>query len=192
MTREELRELGLSDEQIDKVMASHGKDVQSANAKADNLRSEIEKYKENSSKADELQAKLDEIEQGNLSEMQKLQKELEKSNARTAELEKSIAISNQRKSYMDELKLTSEQVAQIVKDDGTVDVVALGKIVSEKEVASANAKEQEIANNSANPNGSNSNGSNENDDKTADVQFAENITFGTAGKEAQSAQDYYK
>lgn len=49
MNREELKELGLSDEQIDKVMASHGKVVNSIKEKADKvdaLESQIEDYKQ--------------------------------------------------------------------------------------------------------------------------------------------------
>ncbi|MCM3110677.1 phage scaffolding protein [Lederbergia lenta] len=48
MNREELKELGLSDEQIDKVMASHGKVVNATKEKADkveSLESQIEDYK---------------------------------------------------------------------------------------------------------------------------------------------------
>ena len=48
MTREELKELGLTDEQIDKVMASHGKALNAVRDKADKveiLESQIEDYK---------------------------------------------------------------------------------------------------------------------------------------------------
>ncbi|GAE32439.1 hypothetical protein [Halalkalibacter hemicellulosilyticus] len=37
MNREELKALGLTDEQIDKVMASHGKTLNDVKAKADKL-----------------------------------------------------------------------------------------------------------------------------------------------------------
>lgn len=49
MNREELKELGLSDEQIEKVMISHGKVVNSTKEKADKvdgLESQIEDYKQ--------------------------------------------------------------------------------------------------------------------------------------------------
>ena len=48
MTREELKALGLTDEQIDKVMASHGKTLNEVKEKADKvdgLESQIEDYK---------------------------------------------------------------------------------------------------------------------------------------------------
>ena len=48
MTREELKELGLTDEQIEKVMASHGKALNAVKDKADKvetLESQVEDYK---------------------------------------------------------------------------------------------------------------------------------------------------
>jgi myosin heavy subunit len=82
MNREELKELGLSDEQIDKVMASHGKVVNSIKEKADkveSLESQIEDYKQQLADRDkqleelgekvkdneELTAKIDELKQQN-------------------------------------------------------------------------------------------------------------------------------
>lgn len=184
MKREDLQTLGLTDEQIEKIMAEHGKDVQSANAKA-------EKYKTDADKAKELQAKLDEIEANNLSDLEKMQKELEKATARTAELEKNIAITNQRNSYMEKLKLTGEQALKVVKDDGTVDIEALSAIVAEKETSAANAKEQEIAKGATNPGGGSAGGSGE-DEKPADVKNAESLSFAGVGKDAQTARDFYK
>ncbi|MEN2467896.1 phage scaffolding protein [Ornithinibacillus sp. JPR2-1] len=80
MTREELKALGLSDEQIDKVMEAHGKVVNSTKAKADkvdSLESQIEDYKtqladrdtqlEELKKIDAegLKAKIDELQKAN-------------------------------------------------------------------------------------------------------------------------------
>ena len=49
MSREELKELGLTDEQIDKVMASHGKAIKETKEKADKVESlegQIDDYKQ--------------------------------------------------------------------------------------------------------------------------------------------------
>lgn len=49
MSREELKELGLTDEQIDKVMASHGKAIKETKEKADkaeSLEGQIDDYKQ--------------------------------------------------------------------------------------------------------------------------------------------------
>src|SRR5690554_1450014 len=56
MTREELKALGLTDEQIEKVMASHGKALNEYKEKAekvDTLESQIEDYKGQLSERDE-------------------------------------------------------------------------------------------------------------------------------------------
>lgn len=71
---------------------------------------------------------------------------------------------------MEKLKINAEQAKTVVKDDGSLDYDALGKITSEKETAAAQAKEQEIANNSKNPGGGTAGGENK---KTADVENAE-------------------
>lgn len=164
MKREELIAMGISEENADKIMADYGSSVQKANAKANDL-------KEKADKADELQRKLDEIEQGNLTEIEQANKNLEKANARIAELEKAQSIATQRANAASKFKVTAEQAAQIVKDDGTFDYDVLGKIISEKETAAAQAKEQEIANGSTNPGGGNAGGDKEKPeaDKTAEA-----------------------
>src|SRR5690625_961242 len=61
MNREELKKIGLSDEQIDKVMASHGKVVNSIKEKADqvdSLESQIEDYKQQIAERDDQLAEL--------------------------------------------------------------------------------------------------------------------------------------
>lgn len=68
MNREELKELGLTDEQIDKVMASHGKVVNSIKEKADKvdgLESQIEDYKKQIADRDTQLEELGEKAKGN-------------------------------------------------------------------------------------------------------------------------------
>ena len=83
MTREELLAMGLTEEQVDKVMADHAKVVQAANAKAD-------KYKTDAQKAADLQKQLDEIEQQNLSELEKEKKAREAAEKQAADLQKQL------------------------------------------------------------------------------------------------------
>lgn len=95
MNREELKALGLSDEQIDKVMASHGKVVNSIKDKADKvegLESQIEDYQQqikdrdkqldNLSKQvkdnEELTAEIDRLKEENKTATQELQDKLDK------------------------------------------------------------------------------------------------------------------
>lgn len=158
MKREDLTALGLTDEQIEKIIAENSKDIQNANKNADKYKTELETLKATVPNAEELQKKIDEMEQGKLTELEKLTKDLEKSNQKVAELEKSAAIRDQRESAAEKFKVTAEQAKQIVKDDGAFDYDVLGQIIADKESAAALAKEQEIANLSANPGGQGANG----------------------------------
>ena len=133
------------------------------------------------------QKKLDEMEAGNLTELEKANKALETANQQIADMQKKNAIRDQREALMEKLKINAEQAKTVVKDDGSIDYDALGKITSEKETAAAQAKEQEIANNSENPGGGTAGGENK---KTADVENAESISFGEPAKNAE-AKDHY-
>lgn len=83
MTREELISMGLTEEQVEKVMADHAKVVQAANAKAD-------KYKTDAQKAADLQQQIDKIEQQNLSELEKEKKAREEAEKQAADLQKQL------------------------------------------------------------------------------------------------------
>ena len=127
------------------------------------------------------------MEAGNLTELEKANKALETANQQIADMQKKNAIRDQREALMEKLKINAEQAKTVVKDDGSLDYDALGKIISEKETAAAQAKEQEIANNSENPGGGTAGGENK---KTADVENAESISFGEPAKNAE-AKDHY-
>lgn len=158
MKREDLIALGLTDEQVEKVIAENSKDVQNANKNAEKAKKELDDLKTSAVNAEELQKKIEEIEQSKMTETEKIAKELEKSNARVAELERNIAIRDSRAAAAEKFKVTAEQAKQIVKDDGSFDYDVLGTIIAEKETAAANAKEQEIAHNSTNPGGQSGDG----------------------------------
>lgn len=173
MTREELIAMGVSDENADKIMADYGSSIQKANAKAN-------EYKAKAVTADELQKKLDELEAGQLTEVEKANKALEAANEQIAKLKKDNAIRDQREAAMTNFKITAEQAKTVVKDDGSLDYEYLGKIMSDKETAAAQAKEQEIAKNQDVPGGGSATGGN-GDDKTEAEKVAENIGKSLAG-----------
>ena len=91
---------------------------------------------------DELLKKLDELEAGQLTEVEKANKALEAANEQIAKLQKDNAIRDQREAAMTNFKITAEQAKTVVKDDGSLDYESLGKIMSDKETAAAQAKEQ--------------------------------------------------
>lgn len=180
MKREDLAAMGLTDEQIEKVIAENGKDVQTANAKATKNNAELERLQG-------IEKEFNAMKDQNLSEQEKAAKQLEEANKRIAELEKAQTLATQRTNAADKFKITAEQAAQVVKDDGSFDFEVLGKIISDKETAAAQAKEQEIANGSTNPGGGSAGGS---ESKTADVENAEKITFGNASA-SEEAKNHY-
>ena len=182
MKREELIAMGISEENVEKIIADYGSAVQREQAKAAELKAKADS-------ADELQKKLDEMEAGNLTELEKANKALETANQQIADMQKKNAIRDQREALMEKLKINAErsQAKSVVKDNGSLDYDALGKITAEKETAAAQAKEQEIANNSENPGGGTAGGENK---KTADVENAEKISFGKPAESAE-AKDHY-
>ena len=149
-------------------------------------------YKAKADTADDLQKQLDELQAGNLTELEKANKELDTANQKIAELEKAQAIATQRASAASKFNVTAEQAAQIVKDDGSFDYDVLGKIISEKETAAAQAKEQEIAKGSTNPGGGTS-GGNKDNEKTEAEKAAESIgkTLAGTNQAAKSVVDSY-
>lgn len=181
MTREELIAMGVSDENADKIMADYGSSIQKANAKAN-------EYKAKAGTADELQKKLDELEAGNLSEIEKANKALDAANQQIAELQKNNAIRDQREAAMKNFKITAEQAKTVVKNDGSLDYESLGKIMSDKETAAAQAKEKEIAGMQDVPGGGSAGGGK--DSKTADVENAEQITFGNPASTTEERNHY--
>ena len=175
MTRDDVLKLfpDATDEQITNLLNQNNSEVAKEKNKAN-------QYKDKANSADELQKRLDELEAGQLTEVEKANKALEAANEQIAKLQKDNAIRDQREAAMTNFKITADQAKSVVKDDGNLDYESLGKIISEKETASAKAKEEEIANNSTNPGGGSATGGN-GDDKTEAEKVAENIGKSLAG-----------
>lgn len=168
MTREQAKQnligFGIeqpSEDQISNYLNQIGAETKKEKDRADGLKAKADK-------ADELQSELDKINEQNLSEVEKANKALETANNRIAELEKKDAIATQKATVIDKFKVTAEQANQIVKEDGSLDYDVLGQIISDKEIAAATAKEQEIANGASNPNGGNA-GNNETKSKAEQI-----------------------
>lgn len=168
MTREDVLKLfpEATDEQITNLLNQNNSEVATEKNKA-------KQYKAKADTADDLQKQLDEIQAGNLTELEKANKALDTANQQIADLQKSNAIRDQREAAMTNFKITAEQAKAVVKDDGSLDYTELGKIMSEKETAAAQAKEQEIAKNQDIPgSGSNKGGA---DNKTNAEKIAESL-----------------
>lgn len=120
--------------------------------------------------------------------------EIEKLKKQIADLQKEN-VKKDIRAYAAEKGLTGEQTEKILgalQDDLEVAKTAIdsmSQIISDKETAAAQKKEQEIAKGSMNPGGGNG-GTNKNDDKPEDVKNAESIYFGEKQGE-QPMKDYY-
>lgn len=168
MTREDVLKLfpEATDEQITNLLNQNNSEVATEKNKA-------KQYKAKADTADDLQKQLDEIQAGNLTELEKANKALDTANQQIADLQKSNAIRDQREAAMTNFKITAEQAKTVVKDDGSLDYTELGKIMSEKETAAAQAKEQEIAKNQDIPGGGSNKGGTDN--KTNAEKIAESL-----------------
>lgn len=185
MTREQVLKLfpEATEEQITNLLNQ-------SNAELEKEKTKAKAYKADADKAKELQTKINELEAGNLTEIEKANKALEEANKTIADMQKKNAIRDQRESIMESLKITAEQAKAVVKDDGSYDNSELGKIMSEKETASAQAMEKKIADGGTNPGGGSGGGSGSGEEKTADVLNAESISFGNATASAETKNHY--
>lgn len=168
MTREDVLKLfpEATDEQITNLLNQNNSEVATEKNKA-------KQYKAKADTADGLQKQLDELQTGNLTELEKANKALDTANQQIAALQKTNAIRDLREKAMTDFKVTAEQAKAIIKKDGSFDTAELGKIMSEKETAAAQAKEQEIAKNQDIPGGgSNKSGA---DNKTSAEKIAESL-----------------
>lgn len=178
MTREQAKkklvELGIAEpteEQVTKYLDTVTEATKSEKTKYEQLKAENDALKVENGQLGELQAKIEEAENSKLSEMDKISKQLEQSNRRVAELEKSIAVSNQRTSAAEKFKITAEQAGQVVKDDGSLDFDLLGQIISEKETNAVSEYEKKKLAETQNPGGAGGSGSGD-DSPAKDIVIA--------------------
>lgn len=143
MTRAEAKEVLVScgveaptEEQITNFLNAHNKDVQKEKDIA-------KQYKEKADSADELQKQLDEINESKLSEVEKANKAVEVSNGKVAELEKEIAVMK-RKNALAEKGIVGEEAEKLFSADGTLDIDALGAILTDRETKAKALAEQEL------------------------------------------------
>lgn len=190
MTREDVKKLfpDATDEQITSLLNQNNSEVAKEKNKAEKLKEDFDNLKTSAANAEELQKKIEEMEQGQMSEVEKVRKELEAANGKIAEFEKKDIIRTMREEAMENYKISAEQAKQVVKDDGKYDAVVLGQIISEKESASATAKEQEIANAASNPGG----GSNKNGNEKSLASELATMSAKRAGTANQDVLNHYR
>lgn len=147
MTRNDVLKLfpDATDEQITNLLNKSGEEMAREKEKAN-------QYKVKADKADELQAQLDELQNGNMTELEKANKALETANQQIAKLQKDNAVRDLREKAMSDFGITAEQVKTVVKDDGSFDTTSLGKIISDMKANAIAEHEKNALSNTPNPN----------------------------------------
>ena len=162
MTRNDVLKLfpDATDEQITNLLNKSGEEWQERRRKPISIRLKL-------TKLNELQTQLDELQNGNMTELEKANKALETANQQIAKLQKDNAVRDLRERAMSDFGITAEQVKTVVKEDGSFDTAVLGKIMSDKEANAIAEYEKNALKDTPNPNnGGNNNGP---DSKPADV-----------------------
>ena len=181
MTRNDVLKLfpDATDEQITNLLNKSGEEMAREKENAN-------QYKAKADKADELQTQLDELQAGNMTELEKANKALETANQQIAKLQKDNAVRDLRESAMSDFGITAEQAKTVVKEDGSFDTTSLGKIISDMKANVIAEYEKNALKDTPNPN--NGGKKDEPDSKPADVANAEQISFGTvASTESQNS-----
>lgn len=192
MTREQLLALGLSEEQVNQIMALHGQATQGLNSTITQNNAELQRLRGIETDYNKLKNKPPQNEPTPEPEPQN--PELAEAQKQIAELRremnrKDIAV------YASSKNLSGEQAENILKafpDD--VDLAksaidSISQIISDTDKAARDAEQKALLKDTPNPQGG-SGGTPQ--DKPADVKNVESITFGGLDKNAQSARDYYK
>lgn len=181
MTREQAKdflvELGIeepSKEQIDNYLNK-------LNGETKKYTDKIEKGKQDAALVDELKEKLQALEDAKLSDTEKITKENETAKATISTLQAQIK-AMELKTQLADKGITGEDAESLISSlaDGKFDIEVLGKIITTRENAAAEAKEREIANGSTNPNGNNNGGADKGDDAKA-KEFASGIAKSIGG-----------
>lgn len=182
MTRNDVLKLfpDATDEQITNLLNKSGEEMAREKEKAN-------QYKAKADKADELQTQLDELQNGNMTELEKANKALETANQQIAKLQKDNAVRDLREKAMTDFKITAEQAKTVVKEDGSFDTTSLGKIISDMKANAIAEYEKNALKDTPNPNNGGKNDGP--DSKPADVANAEQISFGTVAN-AESQNSY--
>ena len=181
MTRNDVLKLfpDATDEQITNLLNKSGEEMAREKEKAN-------QYKAKADKADELQAQLDDLQAGNMTELEKANRALDTANQQIDKLQKDNAVRDLRESAMSDFGITAEQAKTVVKEDGSFDTTSLGKIISDMKANAIAEYEKNALKDTPNP--SNGGNNNEPDSKPADVANAEQISFGTvASTESQNS-----
>ena len=183
MKREDLIAMGISEENVAKIMADYGSAVQKANAKA-------EQFKGDADRVAELEKELEKIHKQNMSELELANAERDKALSSVANLEKQIE-QMITKAELAKLGIIGEVADTLVSGNGKLDFATLGQIISDREKHAVSEFEKKTLENTPNPNGVNKS---EAPEKTEAEKIAESLgkVANATSKSSESIIDSYK
>lgn len=188
MTREELKKIlpEATDEVITQLLNKANGEVAAEKAKSEKIKTELDDLKASAVSPEELQKKIEEIEESKMTETQKIANELEKANTQIAQLKKDAAIRDSRVEAAERFKITADQAKTVVKDDGTIDFEIIGQIIAEKETNAVSEYEKQKLAETQNPGGNSGGGE---DGKSSAVKLVERH-FGTQQTNSDIMSNY--
>ena len=147
MSREEARNLLTNsfgiEEPTDAQISAY---LNSLNAEVKKAENKAERYKEDAEKVKELQAKLDEIANQNLSDIEKANKATETANAMVADLEKKVK-AMETTNALANIGIVGDDATNLIGEDGAINFELLGSIISNRETSAvANYKLEALKN----------------------------------------------
>lgn len=161
MTREQARQnliaIGIAeptDEQVTNYLNQVQGETKFERARADKLKDDADRVKD-------LEKQLEDINNQNLSDIDKANKDRDKALDRVTDLEKQLK-SMQMMNALAEKGIVGDDAKNLIKEDGSLDFETLGKIISDRETKAASDKEKELLANTPNPKGSGGNGGDDN------------------------------
>lgn len=183
MTREQLAVLGISDENINQIMALHGQATQALRATLNNNETTIKTLK----------GELEEVKRTYEPPKPPIDPQLAEAQQQIAELRAEM---NRKdiSAYAVSKQLLGEQVDSVLKAFGNdVDLAkaaidSISQIISDREKSAVANFEQQNMRNTGNPTGG---ATPPNDETPDDLRNAESLNFGVANNDAQSARNYY-
>ena len=183
MKREDLIAMGISEENVAKIMADYGSAVQKANAKS-------EQYKADAERVAELEKQLEKVNKQNMTDIELANAERDKALSSVANLEKQIE-QMITKTELAKLGITGEVADTLVSGNGKLDFATLGQIISDREKNAVSEYEKKALENTPNPSGSKGK---EEPQKTQAEQIAETLgkVASATSKTSESIIDSYK
>lgn len=169
-----------TDEAVTNLLNTIQKSVKSAEDKA-------VRYKAEADRVHELTKELDDLKGQNMTEVEKLQKELDDATKRLSVSEQTVK-AMQLKASLAEIGITGDDSEGLFNENGELNTAKLGEILSNREKNAVAAYQKETLNNTPSPQGGS--GKDEPEDKP-DIKYAKEYVAKAKANNSQSIIDSY-